>query len=88
MVLTCSQGKESMPSPGQFMIFCWVSVADGNKIPHCLAKSQPTVHKGHIPGKTRCQEKFNNLLKRTVFDTSAVQSLNSVFRAISLNPRD
>ena len=85
MVLTCSQGKESMPSPGQFMIFCWVSVADGNKIPHCLAKSQPTVHKGHIPGKTRCQEK---LLKRTVFDTSAVQLLNSVFRAISLNPRD
>lgn len=80
-----SQGKGLGPSPGQFMIPCCGWVADGNKTPPCHVMKQPAVHSGHIPGKTACQERR---LKRTMFDSSAAQLVNYIFRAISLNPGD
>lgn len=84
-MLAYSQGKGSMPSPGQFMAPCCVWVADGNKTPHCHEMNQPAAHSGYIPGKTTCQERR---LKRTMFDSNAAQLVNYIFRAISLNPGD
>lgn len=85
MMLAYSQGKGSMPSSGHCTIPCCVWIADGNKTPHSPEMNQPTVHSGHIPGKTTCQERR---LKRTMFDSNAAQLVNYIFRAISLNPRD